>query len=938
MNGTMARPQEELTKQQARMASIKDFDALISLADSLLPILEQNKDTSGWVQLTRAYSKQVAYLGDIAQISETLEQINQDIWWKKEARFARGLMNYLGFLAWNEGLSEDAFQYYLEAYQLCPQPIRDQSSLIYICKPLANLYTRRGEYDKAILLFEEALEVYQDSGFTAKLADFYVDYATALKTNGDIGQAIDLAKSALELPEVTVEQEGFIKANLANYYLTLGSLDIALDYVLESQALTVQADPYTYAQTFRTLAGIYIQQGAWEKAEAILAEGLQWELAYLGPHSREVGYTYTQIGAVSLMQQQPKQALEAYHKALQAVQPGYEEDKPEAGLPAALYFNENVMWEALYGKAKALAMVAETQNDHTGLKKALAMHEEAMQFERFMLDSYGAEGAKLDLLGYSQVQHEAALAIAYQLFEQSRDVQFAQTAAQIMADSKSVLLKEHLSRILASESLDLPPALHRAIRSNRLRLSQAQQELSYWMAQTEGKVRAESLEMRVYLQSLMDQRDSLEQEIAQFAPQYQALLVGRKTLALHDIQNRIPNDAQVLTFYTGLDQSYVLALSSGGVEMHAFEGYEILDSLVNQFRHGIYDPYLALGSSVKEANTTWREAGAQLYSRLLQPLGIGKQSSLGKLLIIPDGPLAYLPFAALPYQQDLDATYAGTSYLLQDYIISFDHSLDWAFQDQRPEKMGQGLVAFAPTYKEAPMELLADGQTSPRGPQLSPLEYNRQEVQELESLMKSKAFYNEYAQKKTFLEEAPESYLLHFSGHGKVNHAYQGLSFLAFSSTEQRPPELLTLSELYGLRLKAELVVLSACETALGNYQVGEGLASLSRGFAFAGAQSTLTTLWEINDQSSYQWMTDFYQHLKDEKGKDEAVRQAQMAMIQQNLPPYYWAAYTPFGKMEPIDLGKVSGPNYWLYLLLGLAGVIGTFAFLRNRKQALVS
>ena len=138
--------------------------------------------------------------------------------------------------------------------------------------------------------------------------------------------------------------------------------------------------------------------------------------------------------------------------------------------------------------------------------------------------------------------------------------------------------------------------------------------------------------------------------------------------------------------------------------------------------------------------------------------------------------------------------------------------------------------------------------------------------------------------------------------------------------------------------LAAEMVVLSACETAIGKLYEGEGMISLARGFFFAGARSVITTLWQINDDANRRIMAGFYQGIKNGLPKSEAMRNAKLAQIQSdgdplNAHPAYWAAFAPVGGMEP-----VFHPVAWLKLvgaglLLGIAFLL-IYRFRRKPPQ----
>ena len=146
---------------------------------------------------------------------------------------------------------------------------------------------------------------------------------------------------------------------------------------------------------------------------------------------------------------------------------------------------------------------------------------------------------------------------------------------------------------------------------------------------------------------------------------------------------------------------------------------------------------------------------------------------------------------------------------------------------------------------------------------------------------------------------------MHFATHGLINSQHPELSGIVLSLVDQKgQPQngFLRLNEIYNLRLNAELVVLSACQTALGKEIKGEGLIGLTRGFMYAGAPRVVASLWRIDDRATAELMTRFYRGmLKDGLPPAAALRAAQISMWKDNRwsAPHYWAAFTIQGEWK---------------------------------------
>jgi CHAT domain-containing protein len=146
--------------------------------------------------------------------------------------------------------------------------------------------------------------------------------------------------------------------------------------------------------------------------------------------------------------------------------------------------------------------------------------------------------------------------------------------------------------------------------------------------------------------------------------------------------------------------------------------------------------------------------------------------------------------------------------------------------------------------------------------------------------------------------EISEYRILHFATHALLNNDHPELSGIALSLMDRQGKDLdgfLRLYEIYNLRLRADLVVLSACQTGLGKQIEGEGLIGLTRGFMYAGASSVVASLWKVDDYATAKLMARFYEGLlKERKPVAEALRQAQLELSRDRLfhEPYFWAGF----------------------------------------------
>jgi CHAT domain-containing protein len=187
------------------------------------------------------------------------------------------------------------------------------------------------------------------------------------------------------------------------------------------------------------------------------------------------------------------------------------------------------------------------------------------------------------------------------------------------------------------------------------------------------------------------------------------------------------------------------------------------------------------------------------------------------------------------------------------------------------------------------------------------LKYTGEEVFKARQWMKGDAIFGKKAIKSVFEDTVKHYRVVHLATHGKANDKIGDYSFLAFSEQKDSlDNELLYVRDIYNLNLNADLVLLSACETGIGELKRGEGVISLARAFAYAGAKSLITTLWSVNDKSSMKIMESFYRRLKKEMPIHTALQQAKMEYFknisdEKRAHPYYWSGFITIGDVSPL-------------------------------------
>ncbi|MBK8450319.1 MAG: CHAT domain-containing protein [Saprospiraceae bacterium] len=277
--------------------------------------------------------------------------------------------------------------------------------------------------------------------------------------------------------------------------------------------------------------------------------------------------------------------------------------------------------------------------------------------------------------------------------------------------------------------------------------------------------------------------------------------------------------------------------------------------------------------------------------------GFVKKPLPKRFCVIPDGQIQFVPFDALIHPDG--------QFLLSHCSIYFAQRYgEPEFEPDFSEKP-KFILAIRPEYPETGQQNLI----ASRG-NVSALLYTQEEVEGIHKIFGSRVDI----QKKITVDELPEymqsAEIVHFAGHAK---AEKDAAYLIFPGEQSH----FGLSQLASLHSPWRMVVLSACETGLGEWEYGEGIRSLGKSFQEAGAQSVIMSLWSVNDEFSAKIMIGFYKELKEGKSKDEALRNAKLEYLNQagfeKKHPYYWAGFVGYGDME----GIVKSSNYTVLAIM---------------------
>jgi CHAT domain-containing protein/Flp pilus assembly protein TadD len=440
---------------------------------------------------------------------------------------------------------------------------------------------------------------------------------------------------------------------------------------------------------------------------------------------------------------------------------------------------------------------------------------------------------------------------------------------------------------------DLPPELAAERRRANAEYDRVQAELAPLSA---GRDSAEIERLTGELRDLRTRQEEILARMRRESPRA-AALQAPVPLDLAGSRAALDPGTVLLEYAVGRQKSWLFVVQPAdakGSGLSVFPlaiGAESLRSEVESFRLLMKDP----GSDLAEL----RAQARRLYSLLVRPAE-PRIAGAKRILFSPDGPLHTLPFAALVRRDEPLITWKPIHSVLSATVYA-------ELTRARPKQRGPGeerLAAFGdPAYRSQAPAGPADPEVREavrRGLVLTPLPFSSREVRDIAALYpQAQVYLGREATEERAKAIAPESHLIHFACHGVLDERFPLNSALALTLPEQpsegRGNGLLQAWEIFeSVRLDADLVTLSACDTALGREMAGEGLVGLTRAFQYAGARSVLASLWGVSDRSTALLMKRFYENLRSGKPKDEALRAAQIDQIRgaEFSHPFHWAAF----------------------------------------------
>lgn len=739
---------------------------------------------------------------------------------------------------------------------------------------LAIAYSNLGQYDQAIATYEQIVIIFAEVGDPVRQGRGLISLGNIYAVQGQINKAIDSLEESLKLMRSVGDRqwEASALASLGNVYYGLSDYGKVIDY--SQQALDIAreiGDGKTAGNALLGLGNAYTALGKTDTANDYLNQGL----AIFRETNNLLGQGVA-LGILSsnfFVQGNLSQTINAAQESLTVLQQiGDRSGQGRSlGILGLAYFSQGNYQQAieayeqsleiatefndLYGQARALGRLAIAYSELEEYNRALEQGNKFLEISRQIGDSSG-ESYALNLLGVNHIKI-GKIDEAEQLFREA--IALRESIRSRLGEDES------LKVAIGDTDISLAPYYNlQQLLINENRINEA--------LEISERGRARSL---------------IELLLSRLSPQNSQSAIARVSSAPPSIAEikQIANEQQAtLVEYSIVGNNlYIWVISPNGTVNFAETTInQPLEELVNQSRVGIGVGGRGGLTVTLAPETNQTQSLETLHQLLIEPIAeYLPQNPQEKVIFMPQGELFFVPFPALKN--------ASGDYLIDNHTITTAPAIQvlQLTHQQRQNITGEDILIIGnptmPTVGQPPQKL-------------SPLPGAEKEAQDISEIFQTSALIGDRATKNQVLQQIPSSRIIHLATHGLLDDFGTDIPGAIALGPSANDNGLLTASEILSLNLNAELVVLSACDTGVGNI-TGDGVIGLSRSLITAGVPSVVVSLWAVPDSPTAELMTEFYQNWQQTGDKAQALRQAMLTTKTNHPNPRDWAAFTLIGE-----------------------------------------
>jgi CHAT domain-containing protein/tetratricopeptide (TPR) repeat protein len=815
--------------------------------------------------------------------------------------------NNLGILARRSGDLAAAEEYLTRGEELQRRLAPGTSDHALLFQNLGNVALDRGDLERAEGLYRQGLAIFAKTAPGGEGEEACLErLGTVAMQRGDLAESDGLLRRALALRTRRApdpREQSDLLLSLGNLAARRGDLEAAEALYREAVEIREASVPGWGDAFLGNLGIVFALRGDFIQARSSMQRAVAAD-ENRAPGSLDLAASLERIGRLELDSGGDLSAAEGYLRRALAI---YEEKAPRS-----------------LGTSDILRSLGEAAVRRGNLPEALALHRRALELQATLAPETTGEAEALFFLGRAERRAGQAAAATRDLcravdvldgqrgrlggpqevrsaFEASLgDYYFACLDGLLglgrTAEAFHVLERGRARSFLALlgdrdlRLADLPPELAAERRHLDADYDRVQARIARLDA---GRDAAEIERLTAELRELRTRQGEVLARLRKASPR-SAALEAPEPLDLDGARAALDPGTVLLSYAVGPEASWLFVVRAPGARGPALSairlssGAKALRAEVEAFRRLLDHP----GSDLPAL----RARARRLYRRLVQPAE-PHLAGAQRLLVAADGALHTLPFAALLRRDGYLVEWKPVESVLSATVYA---ELVRA-RPVRPGSEDGQLAAFGdPVYPAALPDDPEVRRAAERNGPLQSLPSSRAEVEAIAALYpRSRVYLGGAATEEAAKALGPESRLVHFACHGLLDERFPLNSALALSLPERsaagRDNGLLQAWEIFeSLRLDADLVTLSACDTALGKDMGGEGLLGLTRAFQYAGARAVLASLWSVSDASTAGLMQRFYRHLRDGRTKDEALQAAQIELIRSKTfsHPYHWAAF----------------------------------------------
>ena len=902
----------------------------------------------------------LSYVG-LSEYQKALEYLTQSLPLRRDAGDLYGqadTLNSIGMVYDALGDKQKEIEYFTEALLLV-RGIGDRRSEAFVLSNIGYVYQTMSELQKGLEYGNQALTLFRAVGERGGEANTLSNIGVIFDTQGEYQHALDYYNLALPALRAVGDREGEAKTliNMSGIFQVLGEKRKALEYMNQSLPILREiGDKQTEGLALSNIGFLHNDFGEKQAALDYYNQSLKMRIALSDRAGQattlnNLGFFYQELG-------DKQKALDYYNQSLalsRAVQRGEQEADTINNMgvtyvslgdnaKALEYYQQALTRFRAMGKrtgeANTLRNIAIIERDRGNLVEARKQIESALVIIESLRTKIASRELRASYFATMHEYYEFYIDILMRLHKQQPSAGHDGAALQASERARARSLLETLAEANADIRQGVDTKLLERERTLQQRLNAKAEEQTKLLGRPHTEEKGHVLALEI--ETLTTEFQQVEAEIRQTSPRY-AALTQPQPLNLKEIQEQLlDQDTLLLEYSLGKERSYLWAVTPTSIASYQLPNRDEVETLARR----VYELLIARQpkpglteeqqlARAAEIDALYQTQAAILSRMLLGP--ISAQLGAKRLLVVSDGALQYIPFGSLPAPVSPDPR---LPLIAEHEIISLPSASTLAVlrQEVKGRKPAAKTVVVladpvfggndkriteirsgsspgnsspAPAGAEArelPLGLERSAEESGmRGRSLPRLPGTRAEAKQILSLVatgESKEALDFAASRQTATSAELSQYrYVHFATHGFLNSLHPELSGIVlsmFDETGTPQDGFLRAHEIFNLKLPAEVVVLSACQTGLGKDVKGEGLVGLTRGFMYAGAPRVVVSLWSVSDQATAELMARFYHGmLKDKLRPAAALRAAQVSLMKEPgwESPFYWAAFTLQGE-----------------------------------------